>query len=649
MTLIKLSLGILLLLFGFSELMAKDLDVQIQKTKDWGSGFCANVYVSNRGDVKEKWEVSFNPKGSITTIWNAKYMQDSDDLTIRASGVNWNAYIKPNKEIKFGYCAKRVTHKALSPQKGDLKIIQTMRNSWNGGSCSQVKVLNTTTHPIDWNIEFVAKGIVTTLWNANYKQDKTNLKVLANGVGWNNIVQAHKSVEFGYCAKEISNIKIKTHTPKTKIKTTKTQTTKTTKTKTTKTKTVGMKTKTINTLFKEFNVGFGGSSSFPFMSTTKGKIIWVSVKDLVLNDDIEDNTYYSKIKDFNGGDFLELQEQLKKSKFFTLWFVKGWKNSWYDKSAIQKLMDAGHIPVISYWYFGDQLSSGMPNSTKQKAYKKDTLKVANFLSDLNGTKIILMEPEFNKKVVLKNKSTQHKFATIISNAIDTIKTKNPNILVSLTMMDTGRREVTDTSNKCGYANCSLGDKNAWAKPEIIYNDLMNKLDFISFSEMIGQFSRDYANPGGWNNPNPRKFTDENIGINFMAKRISNFSKFLNNKYHKPIYIPYMSIATATWNDKNRDNKIEDQEVNYNGWQDKAEFVYKRLSELRPTLQKNGLFGFSPMTLFDNPRHDYGGYQYFMNNEYHLGIIGSTAIDEVNSAATGELKFKGNILNYIYNL
>jgi hypothetical protein len=55
-----------------------------------------------------------------------------------------------------------------------------------------------------------------------------------------------------------------------------------------------------------------------------------------------------------------------------------------------------------------------------------------------------------------------------------------------------------------------------------------------------------------------------------------------------------------------------------------------------------------MELFDNPRHDYGGYQYLMNNEYHIGIIGSSAIDEVNTASYGDLYFKKYILKYIFN-
>ena len=38
----------------------------------------------------------------------------------------------------------------------------------------------------------------------------------------------------------------------------------------------------------------------------------------------------------------------------------------------------------------------------------------------------------------------------------------------------------------------------------------------------------------------------------------------------------------------------------------------------------------------------------MNNEYHLGIIGSSAVDKVDIGTYGDLQFKGDILHYIYN-
>ncbi|RTZ67159.1 MAG: hypothetical protein DSZ29_01480 [Aquificaceae bacterium] len=406
----------------------------------------------------------------------------------------------------------------------------------------------------------------------------------------------------------------------------------------------------IDPLFNEFHVGFGGSSSFPFSSTTAGEKIYVSARSLVLDDDIGNNASYAKIKYFDAAKFSTLHNYLKKSKFITFWFVDGWQESWYNIPSIQALMDAGYIPVFNYWYFGDKLITGMPDSAKQDAYALDNIKVANFLEKLKGKKILIMEPEFNKQPVLASADTQHEFASIISYAIDTIKTQNPELLVSLSMMDTGSRGVTNTDSKCGYANCALGDVYAWEKPQIVFNDLLDKLDFISFHQMIGQFSRDYNNPGGWNTPNPRKFTDEELGIDFLAERVANFSKFLHDKYNKPIYLPYIAIMTATWDaDSNNNQQIEDNEISYNGWQEKANHTYKRLAELKTTLKENGLFGFSPMALFDNPRQDYGGYQYFINNEYHLGIIGSSAIDEDDIAPYGDLQFKGTVLESIFNI
>lgn len=406
--------------------------------------------------------------------------------------------------------------------------------------------------------------------------------------------------------------------------------------------------KPIHPLFDEFNVGFGGSSYFPFSSKVEGNKIWMSAKDLVLNEFISDNTYYAHIKEFNATAFSTVQKHLKKSKFFTLWFYKGWQESGYSKSTIQALMDAGHIPVFNYWYFGDKLILGMPDEAQKEAYRIDNLRVATFLSELNGTKMLIMEPEFNKKPVIVTEESQNEFSQIISQAIDTIKAENSNILFSLSMTDTGSRASYKSEEKCGYTHCALGDKYAWEQPSIVYNNLLDKLDFISFQQSLGQFTRDPSNLGDWNNPNPRAFSDEDIGINFTAKRISNFSKFLHEKYKKPIYLPSILIATATWQDENNNSKIEVNEVAYNGWVDKANDVYQGLAELRGELKSNGLFGFSPMALFDNPRHDYGGYQYLMNNEYHLGLIGSSAIDETDIAPYGDLQFKGEVLSYIFS-
>ena len=220
-------------------------------------------------------------------------------------------------------------------------------------------------------------------------------------------------------------------------------------------------------------------------------------------------------------------------------------------------------------------------------------------------------------------------------AIDIVDDKQT--LISLCMTDTGSRSVSKTDGKCGYKNCSLGDKSAWGKPESIYNVLLNRLDFISFQEMVGQFSRNPSDAGTWEKPKPIAYTSENLGIDNLAKRIDNFASFLKEKYNKPVFLPYITIATATWSDENNDSIVDTNEINSTGWEEKANLVYRDLNS-------TNLFGFAVMSIFDDPNHDAGGYQFFMQNEYHLGIIKS---DILESQLTGKIVPKNTILENIF--
>jgi len=376
-------------------------------------------------------------------------------------------------------------------------------------------------------------------------------------------------------------------------------------------------------LYAHNGVGFGGSNAFKFHDN-----IWLSSSDLVLDE--LDNDYYKSITEYNLSSFEHLSSYLSKSNYVVFWLTKDWQSSWFDILKIQKLIDAGYTPVFNYWYFGDNLINGLDDDLS--AYYENIQKVKELLAGLNGTKILIMEPEFNKANIL---ASPDKFIETMKTAIDIVDDKQT--LISLCMTDTGNRSVNETYDKCGYDNCSLGDKYEWALPETIYNSLSDRLDFISFQEMVAQFSRDPANAGTWDEPNPKAYTDEEIGIDNLAKRIDNFALFLKEKYNKPVFLPYITIATATWNDANDNNIIEDDEINSTGWEDKASFVYRDLNS-------TNLFGYATMALFDDPSHDVGGYQYFLNNEYHLGIVKS---DIVDGQLTGDIKFKSDILENIF--
>jgi hypothetical protein len=86
----------------------------------------------------------------------------------------------------------------------DLEVQVTKQSDWNSGFCSDVSVSNPTDNREEWNISFNAEGIITNLWNANYFQNSTTLKTIAHGVGWNDFVEPHSSITFGYCADKVS-------------------------------------------------------------------------------------------------------------------------------------------------------------------------------------------------------------------------------------------------------------------------------------------------------------------------------------------------------------------------------------------------------------------------------------------------------------
>jgi hypothetical protein len=397
-----------------------------------------------------------------------------------------------------------------------------------------------------------------------------------------------------------------------------------------------------------FGVGYGGASAYKFENQEGTGSVWMSMVDLALDPNIGNNSYYQTIKNFQPEKFNALQQSLTNSKYLIYWLPKNWDESWFSVRQIQLAMDSGYTPVFMYWYFGDHLVHGMPTQTELDAYAVNNQKVVNFLNQLSGQKMVIMEPEFNKSQIVATEASQKEFASIIGNAIDNIEqNSNDEILFSLCMTDAGNRGEDSTYASCGYDNCALGDQYSWSKPEIVYSELLNKIDFVSFQQMVAQFSRDPLNPGTWTEPNPKAYSESELGINHLAQRISNFSEFLNTKYDKPVFLPYMTIPTATWNDANANGKIDANELDLAGWELKASQVYENLAGMHEELQTNGMFAYAPMALFDNPSHDKGGYQYFMNNEYHLGIMKTGAQDGIDTALHGDIYDKENSLNFIY--
>jgi len=379
-----------------------------------------------------------------------------------------------------------------------------------------------------------------------------------------------------------------------------------------------------NTASHNLKTGFGGDA-FKFHNN-----IWMDVNDLI---DGNFSKYKNQITDFNLTAFKKVSDYVKNATYIDIWITKDWQKNWYNLASIQKLIDKGKIPVFLYFYFGDSLNNNYLQKNKEK-YLDNVKKVADYFSKLNGTVYFIFEPEFNKKSITDNPD---EFIDTISQAIDILKSKMPNALISLCMMDTGVRDINSNKN-CGFKNCALGDKDEWEKAIPIFKALNSKLDFISFQEMLGQFSRDPSNPGTHDDPNPIAYTDSQTGIDYIGKRIDNLAVFLKEKLNKPVMLAYTAIATATWKDLNKDKKIQDNEIDPLGWLKEAKKGYSQIKKCK------NIFGFSLMNLFDNPTHDNGGWQFFLQNEYHLGILSGKIID---SQLTGDIREKDNLLKLIF--
>ncbi|WP_457567849.1 hypothetical protein [Desulfurobacterium sp.] len=391
----------------------------------------------------------------------------------------------------------------------------------------------------------------------------------------------------------------------------------------------------------------GGSSSisFPFASEfgtgvpvggndfygMDGNVVWINLEDYILNNTEAIDYYRTSVRDYNETAFKELQKNISSARFLIYWVTRDWEPEWINGTLLQEAMDRGKIPVFMFWYFGDSLYA-MPSQSEIDGYYEKVALLKNFLSGLNGTKLVVVEPEFNEGIV---ETHQSEFADIFGRAIDILKSV-PDTYCGLVLTDTGSRN--GVYPKCGYATCSLGDKYEWSRFDDLISRLKERIDFIGFQEMFSQFSRDSDNPDAI-----KVYTYDALGLKDVRQRIINFADFLYDKWKKPVMLGYTTVATGVWNDANGNGIIDAGEYNPQGWNSVAEEVYGRIFGDKDELFKHHIFMEGLMAVFDNPHHDLGGSQFFLNNEYHMGVaISNTTDGSFDSHIDGNILFKVNL-------
>jgi len=196
---------------------------------DWGSGYCANVKVTNQGDQPADWVVEIEIEGSISSFWSATYDQAGN--RIKAQGVSWNRTLQPGGTTTFGFCVERTqeSRPACSdgvdndgdglidypvdpgcgaaedddevnetPPAGDLEVNVTTTSDWGSGYCADVSIANRSGVAVDWATQFEIAGTVSSLWNAKYSQQGNIVSV--EGLSWNNTISPNQAISIGFCA-----------------------------------------------------------------------------------------------------------------------------------------------------------------------------------------------------------------------------------------------------------------------------------------------------------------------------------------------------------------------------------------------------------------------------------------------------------------
>jgi len=207
-----------------------DVTAEVSIQSDWGTGYCANVQVTNRSSQSVAWVVSIEVEGTIQNLWNGLYTLK--DGLVEVQGASWNAQVGPGASTSFGFCADRDQPPeplpACSdgvdndgdglidmddpgcenesdddewnvPPSGDLDVELLMQSDWGTGYCADILIRNNGQEDVDWTVTMDIEGRTTTLWGAQYEEEDGTLTL--EGLSWNNMVPAGGTVpSVGFCA-----------------------------------------------------------------------------------------------------------------------------------------------------------------------------------------------------------------------------------------------------------------------------------------------------------------------------------------------------------------------------------------------------------------------------------------------------------------
>lgn len=214
-------------------------------TTDWGSGFGANVAITNKQTTTiQNWAVEFDFNHNIDSIWNANIVSHTGNHYV-IGHPDWSADIAAGKQASFGFNGSpgNATDKPINiivegttpsgsgsgsttggstgstggttggssgsstgsgsttgttPSTPAANVNFTVTDDWGSGFGANITVTNPGTAAVkSWTLAFDFAHNITSIWNAQVVSHVGNHYVISNA-GWNDTIDAGKSVSFGF-------------------------------------------------------------------------------------------------------------------------------------------------------------------------------------------------------------------------------------------------------------------------------------------------------------------------------------------------------------------------------------------------------------------------------------------------------------------
>lgn len=125
------SLIIITLMSG--QLSAQNISGVFNVTTDWGTGYCAEITLTNNSNSTiNGWTFNFDLESDITSFWNVGSWSGNQANGYTSTDAGWNSVINPGASVSLGFCAN-YSGNILPPTNADLNGMTVTFGSGSGG------------------------------------------------------------------------------------------------------------------------------------------------------------------------------------------------------------------------------------------------------------------------------------------------------------------------------------------------------------------------------------------------------------------------------------------------------------------------------------------------------------------------------------